>query len=355
MANKLYIGNSVLVDLSNYYTKSETDTAISNVDVSDQLDDYVQKDGSKVLSDNNFTDALKTKLEGLSNFDPTNINSAISAIQSTLGDITGDGAAVTAALDTWNEIKAFVSDYTNTGDLQDLINTTTSNIQTWVGNQGFLTSTAAASTYQPKFNGTPVVINNNNGVVIGGDGTASSLTTGASIAAGYLAMAANAQSFAFGNYVETNAPFGAVFGNHNRQNTGDVNYVDGTDVDTYGTDNNPLFVIGNGFNNGELEMYGYQYIGDYDPEDPTAEGTIEDAWHNAFEVMQSGKIYVADTTASGEFYEKPMVCLQTELKKASTSVQNGGGVNTIKKLTQAAFNALATKDANTLYIVEDNA
>lgn len=37
---------------------------------------YVAKDGSKVLSDNNFTDALKTKLEGLSNAPDVTIEAA---------------------------------------------------------------------------------------------------------------------------------------------------------------------------------------------------------------------------------------------------------------------------------------
>ena len=140
MANMLFLGNTPLIDLSGYYTKGEVDAAISNIDVTDQLTNYVEKvegkglssndftneyknsldnlpnnyvakDGNKVLSSNDFTDALKNKLDSLENFDPTNINSAISAIEETLGDITGDGKEVTAALDTWAEIKAFIADY----------------------------------------------------------------------------------------------------------------------------------------------------------------------------------------------------------------------------------------------------
>lgn len=333
MANKLYIGNSVLVDLSNYYTKSEVDTAISNVDVSDQLDDYVQKDGSKVLSDNNFTDALKTKLEGLSNFDPTNINSAISAIQSTLGDITGDGAAVTAALDTWNEIKAFVSDYTNTGDLQDLINTTTSNIQTWVGNQGYLTSTAAASTYQPLIEGDPVVYVN--GVDLSnGDSNVDGV---GSVGGGQVTVDADC-AFAFGNSLSVYNPLTFAIGHNADIDSGSS---------TYGTDTNSLFVVGNGFDNLKLTELNYNAI--VDPEG------AEEAPHTAFDIKQSGKIYVANTGATGAFYEKPMVCLQTELAKATNSIQNTGGVTAIVKISQSDFNALATKDSGTLYIVEDNA
>lgn len=240
MANKLYIGNSVLIDMSSYYTKSEVDTAISNVDVSDQLSNYVEKDGSKVLSDNNFTDALKTKLEGLSNFDPTSINSAISAIQSTLGDITGDGAAVTSALDTWAEIKAFVADYTNAGDLQDLINTTTSNIQTWVGQQGYLTSSEAASTY---------------------------LT----------------QTDAASTYVD------------------------------------------------QANMSAYLLSAD------------------------AADTYLASATAASTYQPIVTGLDATVVTKANGAVQNGGGVASIVKISASDYAAIVTKDANTLYIVEDNA
>ena len=164
MANTLYLGNIPLIDLSGYalssnvYTKGEVDNAISNVDVSDQLQNYVEKDGDKVLSTNDFTNELKAKLEGLANFDPTSINSAIDALEATLGDITGDGKDITAALDTWNEIKAFVADYENTDSIASLLSTLESTIHTWVENKNYLTSvpsdyktkTENDALYQPK-------------------------------------------------------------------------------------------------------------------------------------------------------------------------------------------------------------
>ena len=170
MANMLFLGNTPLIDLSGYYTKGEVDAAISNIDVTDQLTNYVEKvegkglstndftneyknsldnlpnnyvakDGNKVLSSNDFTDALKNKLDSLENFDPTNINSAISAIEGTLGDITGDGKEVTAALDTWAEIKAFISDYENTDSVASLLSTLESNIHAWVEAKNYTTVT----------------------------------------------------------------------------------------------------------------------------------------------------------------------------------------------------------------------
>ncbi len=60
------------VDLSNYYTKSETDSKVSG---------KVDKITGKGLSTNDFTTALKTKLEGLTNYDDSDIRTSITNIQ----------------------------------------------------------------------------------------------------------------------------------------------------------------------------------------------------------------------------------------------------------------------------------
>ena len=36
-------------------------------------------------------------------------------------------------------------------------------------------------------------------------------------------------------------------------------------------------------------------------------------YHNAFEVRQSGDIYIPDVSAAGEYYEKPMINLQQKI------------------------------------------
>lgn len=148
MANILYLGSTPLIDLSGYATKLDTsifastsyvDDAVAAVDVSEQLSDYVLKDGDKVLSTNDFTDALLSKLNGLSNYDDTSVTAALNAVKSTLADITTDGST-DAILNTWSEIKNFIADYTTANDLKDVIDTVESNIQTYVNNQGYLTS-----------------------------------------------------------------------------------------------------------------------------------------------------------------------------------------------------------------------
>lgn len=150
MANKLFLGAKALIDLSGYYTKAETDAAIKNVDVSDQLGNYVLKDGDKVLSENDFTDALKKKLDGLSNYDDTDVRSAISAVQSTLSTLTGDGKAATAAIDTFKEIEAFLAAYTNQDSLTKLLSDLKTEIETWVGAQGYSKTAFDSTSYYTK-------------------------------------------------------------------------------------------------------------------------------------------------------------------------------------------------------------
>lgn len=79
------------VDLSNYYTKSETDSKVSG---------KVDKVTGKGLSTNDFTTALKTKLEGLTNYDDSDIRTSITNIQNmvdyTLIEQTVSGAGVLA-------------------------------------------------------------------------------------------------------------------------------------------------------------------------------------------------------------------------------------------------------------------
>ena len=79
------------VDLTNYYTKSETDSKISG---------KVDKVTGKGLSTNDFTTALKTKLEGLTNYDDSDIRTSITNIQNmvdyTLIEKTVSGAGVLA-------------------------------------------------------------------------------------------------------------------------------------------------------------------------------------------------------------------------------------------------------------------
>ena len=79
-AEYMYINGSweelgPLIDLENYYNKTETYSA---EEITTKLATKVTIVAGKNLSSNDFTDALKEKLEGLSNYDDTAIKSALS-------------------------------------------------------------------------------------------------------------------------------------------------------------------------------------------------------------------------------------------------------------------------------------
>lgn len=79
----------------------------------------VEAQAGKGLSANDFTDALKAKLEGLSSYDDTEVRSLITAINGRLDTILGDGAST--AIDTFNEIEAFLTGITDTQTLTGLL------------------------------------------------------------------------------------------------------------------------------------------------------------------------------------------------------------------------------------------
>lgn len=79
----------------------------------------VEAQAGKGLSANDFTDALKAKLEGLSNYDDAEVRSLITAVNGRLDTILGDGAS--SAIDTFNEIEAFLTGITDTQTLTGLL------------------------------------------------------------------------------------------------------------------------------------------------------------------------------------------------------------------------------------------
>lgn len=79
----------------------------------------VAAETGKGLSANDFTDAFKAKLEGLSNYDDAEVRSLITAVNGRLDTILGDGAST--AIDTFNEIEAFLTGITDTQTLTGLL------------------------------------------------------------------------------------------------------------------------------------------------------------------------------------------------------------------------------------------
>lgn len=126
--------------------------------------------------------------------------------------------------------------------------------------------------------------------------------------------ASKESTLAFGQNITSSIKYGVSFGLKNvfsaASNIG------------FGRNDNSLFTIGNGNLNGGQ-------------------------FHNALDIRQNGDIYFPDTdnTTYANYYEKPMVRLQDMYAAL-------GGLKLVK-LTQAEYDALTDKDANTLYIISN--
>jgi hypothetical protein len=84
-----------------------------------QLNDKVDKVDGKQLSTQDFTTALKEKLQGLSNYDDTTLTNAISTLRADFNAlVSGD---TTTAIKTFNEVIAFLDGITDTQDLAGII------------------------------------------------------------------------------------------------------------------------------------------------------------------------------------------------------------------------------------------
>lgn len=94
------------VDLSGYATKAE-------------LANKVDKVNGKQLSTEDFTTLLKQKLEGLQNYDDTEVQQAVSKLRTDLDTlVSGD---TTSAIKTFNEVIAFLEGVSDTEDLEGII------------------------------------------------------------------------------------------------------------------------------------------------------------------------------------------------------------------------------------------
>lgn len=102
---------------SEYVTETEL-TAKGYATIS-ALNNKVDKVSGKQLSTEDFTSALKAKLEGLSNYDDTTLANAISGLETRLDTLVSGDAS--AAIESFNEITAFLDGVKDTQDLQGII------------------------------------------------------------------------------------------------------------------------------------------------------------------------------------------------------------------------------------------
>lgn len=102
------------------------DNSISNIptpDVGGQISaalvDYVKKVEGKGLSTNDFTNELKTKLEGITPYDPSELEAEIDKLETALNTLVGGNAS--NAIESFNEIIAFLDGISDSEDLDSII------------------------------------------------------------------------------------------------------------------------------------------------------------------------------------------------------------------------------------------
>ena len=129
--------------------------------------------------------------------------------------------------------------------------------------------------------------------------------------------------FSYGSNLNPKNRLEVSFGRYNNSSSANA---------PFGDSGNTMFSIGNG----------YDYSSTHN-------------WHNAFEVRQNGDIYVPntdDTSVTGDYAYSlyPMVRLQDTITATAANTAALGGLKLVK-LTQNEYDALQTKDASTLYII----
>lgn len=147
-------GNLIFVDESgNIGLKLDKDNNLTVKDViagDHILSNKVDKESGKGLSTEDFTTALKTKLQSLSNYDDTTITNAINTLREDFDTlVSGD---TTTAIKTFNEIIAFLNGVEDTESLEGIISSIEQQIanieipsldgyatESWVNDKNYLT------------------------------------------------------------------------------------------------------------------------------------------------------------------------------------------------------------------------
>lgn len=88
--------------------------------LAEALAEYVKKVSGKDLSTEDFTTAFKNKLIGLENYDDAAVLASITTINQRIDTLLGGSAS--SAIDTFNEIEAFLAGITDTQSLTGLLN-----------------------------------------------------------------------------------------------------------------------------------------------------------------------------------------------------------------------------------------
>ena len=311
-SNSLFvITDATAGDLSNYYTKSETSgaTEISTALASkaDTATTY-----TKTETDNAITAATSTKQDTLvsgTNIKTINNESILGEGNITIQGGSGGGKAIEAGKNI----------SITTGETADTINCTLPIKTNAWRSLTFNSSKDPSEVLYASAFGDYTTASGEASFSIGKNTTASG---DYSFVGGESYSQANGEaSFAFGYSVITNKHYSAAFGRYittkNFYEFGCGAFNNSVSASTtFGDSGNTLFSVGN--------------------------GTSNIARHNAFEIRQNGDIYCSDGTND--------VKLQDTITATAANTTALGGLKLVK-LTQSEYDALATKDSQTLYII----
>lgn len=328
-------------DLSNYYTKSEADDLLdAKLDVSaytpTDLSNYYTK--SETSGATEISTALASKADTATTYTKSEVDNAITAATSTKQDqlvsgtniktinnesILGSGNITIEGGGGGKAVSAGTNISITTGETADTINCTL-NLENGTNSQ--------SGGIKLKSNGAGNSVSGRDACAFGGGNRVGGIN---SFVTGYYNTGNTNNAFIGGYSNKTTNDTEALFGTYalsNGSRTGDF----------YGDSGCTMFAVGNGEWRSQTR-------------------------HNAFEIRQNGDIYIADTndTSTTNYYQKPMIKLQdalggtvdTEITSASTNpvtsaaIYNQFGGLKLVKLTQAQYDALSTKDSNTLYII----
>ncbi len=291
-------------DLSNYYTKSETDNAITAA-TSTKQDTLVSGTNIKTINNQSILGEGNIEIQGGSG------GKAVSA---------GTNISITTG-ETADTINCTLNAKNGTGESSFIANGTYGGIMnsaTGVCATAFGLSNEANSRASFVIGGS----NYGNGEYSFAGGSSSEAIGNNSFAFGYGAKAIGTYSIAFGSYFPlANNTAEVAIGKANVSNTGS------TDADK------TLFSVGNGTNSSNR--------------------------HNAFEIRQNGDIYITKDGQDVKLQDQlgGGGTVDTEITSASTNpvtsaaIYNQFGGLKLVKLSQSEYDSLTTKDSSTLYII----
>lgn len=122
----LYVAQNIIIDTA---LSGVSTSPVQNKVITAALNNKIDKVTGKGLSTEDFTSALKTKLEGLTNYDDTAIQNAVNGLTTQLNTLVNGDAST--AIESFNEITAFLANVTDEESLEGIV----AGIETQIANK----------------------------------------------------------------------------------------------------------------------------------------------------------------------------------------------------------------------------